>query len=161
MILKGNRITRSATIVLKEHVDKVFPLFSALEESKWAPGWNPRIVFPKKKDIEEHMVFITMKNDGQQSDYTWIVTKYVKERHLIEYLVSAPERLWTISIKCRASINRRRTNAEVRYTYTGLTEKGSSLNKKAMDEMFAFDLTDWEDQINYYLEYGNRMDRPF
>jgi hypothetical protein len=70
----------------------------------------------------------------------------------------APERIWWITIQCRESIDKKQTEAEITYCYTGLTERGNMINQKALDKMFEHDLKDWEEQINFYLSTGHKLE---
>jgi hypothetical protein len=86
------------------------------------------------------------------------VSKYAPDRALIEYTVFTPERLWTITIRCREGVLNQTTEAEITYTYTGLTELGNAINERALEGMYAHDLRDWELTINHYLETGERRE---
>jgi hypothetical protein len=55
----AQRVAQTATILLNDRVDKVFPLFGAFEERKWAEGWNPTLIYPQKEIIEEGTTFRT------------------------------------------------------------------------------------------------------
>ena len=149
--LKAERITKTARITLNGDLEQVFALFGPIEEGKWAPGWNPKVLYLEQGFIEEHMVFITEAHAGQETDYTWTVSKFDKARTLVEYTVFAPERLWFITISCKEINESAGTEAEITYTYTGFTEKGCQMNRHALQTMFLEDLKDWETQINYYL----------
>lgn len=59
---------------------------------------------------------------------------------------------------CREGKSRETTEAEITYTYTGLTEKGSEINQMALETMFRRDLKDWEEEINHYLATGERLE---
>ena len=161
MSFKAERISESRQITLNGDLKAVFPLFGPIEESKWAPGWAPNIVSPMNVAIEEHMIFTTKAHHGQEADYTWIVSKYDPERAFVEYTVFAAERLWWITILCRKSNSNDHTEAEICYTFAGLTDKGNMMNRHILASMFAHDLKDWEDQINYYIETGHKKNSLF
>jgi hypothetical protein len=145
------RISRSATILVHDHIARVFPLFGPVREMEWAEGWAPEVLYGRG-DIEEHMVFRT-KGDGEY--YQWVVTQYQPEDSSIEYTVTAHERIWFIRVECKAY--QRETLATVSYTYIGLTEHGHQRNKKAMDKIFVHNLIDWEESINHYLSTGKKL----
>jgi hypothetical protein len=149
----SEKISRTATIVINEDVNEVFPLFGAFEERKWAPHWEPILIYPNKEIIEEGTTFkVKLRGHGSESESLWIVTKYNTQDHIIQYLVSTSNRYWTITVKCSSnSENESKTNASVTYTYIGLNEKGNGLNQVAVDRMFKNDLKDWEHAINEYL----------
>jgi hypothetical protein len=140
MSFVAERITRTKTISLQGPLGQVFPLFGALEEAKWAPGWAPKVIYPENALLEEHMVFKTPAHDEGENHYTWTVSRYDPDLGSVEYTVFAAERLWWITINCRSIEHDKKTEAEVCYTYTGLTEKGNLLNKRALAAMFEHDL---------------------
>jgi len=152
----AERLFKSATITLNGPIGKVFPLFGALEEKKWADGWNPIVMYPTSEKLEEGMVFTTPAHGHGETAYAWIVSKYQPDNHLIEYIVSTTNRYWVISIKCRASSDTE-TEATVSYTFTGLTPLGNEINKHAIGKMYERNLQDWEEAINYYLKTGNAL----
>ena len=81
---------------------------------------------------------------------------YDPESPFVEYTVFTAERIWWIAIRCRESIDKRQTEAEICYTYIGLSETGNKRNRHAMAAMFSQDLKDWEQQMNYFLETGHQ-----
>jgi hypothetical protein len=86
------------------------------------------------------------------------VSKYAPDRALIEYTVFTPERLWTITIRCREGSLDQTTEAEITYAYTGLTALGNVINERALQSIYAHDLRDWEEAINHYLATGERLE---
>lgn len=151
----AERINRCAVITLNSAIEKVFPLFGPVMEKEWAEGWNPEIIYSSSGLVEEHMIFRTKAHHPSESYYTWVITQYDPDRHLIEYTVSTSNRIWFIRVACKPEASK--TIAEVCYTYTGLNEMGNDLNAKALAKMYAHDLKDWETAINYYLQYGKQL----
>jgi hypothetical protein len=156
---KAERLSRTATITLHGAVDKVFPLFGAIEEKRWADGWNPSMLYPKSEQIEVGMVFTTEGHVHGEGRYAWIVSRYQIESYVVEYIVSTANRYWVITIQCVAS-SKDRTKATVSYTYTGLTPLGNEINRHAIKKMFERELEDWEEAINHYLETGKVLKHP-
>jgi hypothetical protein len=156
MNFNSKRFSKTASITLHGKPDKVFPLFGPVEEKKWAEGWNPEIIYSKSSLLEEHMVFKTSPHFQGEGDYTWTVSKYIPSAKLIEYTVSTPQRIWFITIQC-ADHGNGTTDAQITYTFTGMSENGNDQNKKALARMYHADLKDWEEAINYYLKTGKMM----
>lgn len=153
---KAERVQRSATIELNGPVETVFPLFGPIREKDWAHGWNPQVIYPNDTLVAKNMVLRTHGGlHGSGEPYTWVVVRYEPENFLIEYLVSTSERLWFITVSCSpAGPN---TSATITYSYTGLTDEGNKKNKKAIDDMYASELKDWEVAVNHYLRTGTRL----
>lgn len=148
---QGKRISRAATISLNAPIEEVFPLFGPILEMKWAPGWNPEIIYSETGLVEEGMIFRTKGTDG---DFIWVVSKYLPAEHVVQYTVQTTNRMWFINVVCKSVGNK--TCATVTYTYTSLNDEGIELNRKALTAMFADDLKDWEEAVNFYLDFGRR-----
>jgi hypothetical protein len=156
---KAERVSKSASITLNGPIEKVFPLFGAVEEKKWADGWDPVVLYPESGHLEEGMTFITRAHGHDETTFAWIVSQYQPECRHIEYVVSTPNRIWVIAIQCdRLSVNQ--TIATIRYTYTGLTALGNVINKHVIEKMFKRNLADWEEEINYFLQSGKKALHP-
>ena len=155
---ESQRISKTSIITLNAPLSKVFPLFGPIREKEWAAGWNPQLIYSITNFVEEHMVFRTQSSHGHEPDYTWIISRYNPDQSFIEYTVFTHERLWWITIQCHEGITGDTTEAEITYTYTGLTEKGNAINARALDMMYHQDLMDWEESINHYLKTGERLE---
>lgn len=147
---KSEKVSRTATILLNGKIETVFPLFGAFEERKWAPYFQPELIWPATEVIEEGTIFRTASRGFGETEFIWRVIKFDVEKHLVQYLVYTENRQWTITIKCN-SINGDKTEAQITYTFIGLNEKGNELNKKIIEDMYQSDLKDWEEEINPYL----------
>ena len=152
--LNAQKISRSATLSLKSTIDKVFPLFGPIKEKAWAHGWDPVIV-SGEGDIAEHMIFKTHGRYHDEPEYLWAVTKYTPEKNLIEYTVSSKDRLWFITVQGKD--DGPLTQADVTYTYIGLSQSAHQRNVESMERMFARGLGDWEEAINHYLLTGDQL----
>lgn len=145
------KLSKTAVIILNGNIQTVFPLFNPIEEQKWAPVFKPHFIYPADKTIQEGMSFKTAGH-GEEDELLWIITKYDTATHLIQYLVSTPNRYWTITVDCReAGDDPNQTTAEITYAYYPLNKKGVDLNKRMLEHMYAKDLKDWEEVINDYL----------
>jgi hypothetical protein len=153
---KAERVQKSASFVVNTTIEKAFPLFGPIREKEWAAGWEPQVIYAINQEVEKHMIFKTTANHHDESEYLRVITQYIPNDYFIEYTVSTAQRLWFISVRCRPK--GKSTSVTVTYNYTGLTEQGNQLNKAALDKMFAHDLKDWEEAINYYLATGKRKE---
>ncbi len=152
----ARRISQTRRLKLNSSLKTVFPLFGPIKERLWVQGWDPEIVYLNAEEIAEHMIFRTPPRFEKEPPYTWILSKYAPERAFVEYTVFTPERLWTIAVQCEETTPQT-TQAEITYTYTGLSEQGNALNEKALAAMYANDLKDWEEAINHYLKTGEKL----
>jgi len=148
------RISKSATLMLEGRLQDVFPLFTPIREKEWAEGWEPEIVYGSDI-IKEGMIFKTRSSFDHGEHFQWIVSKYDEQNSLVEYTVTAPNRVWFIEVHCKS--HQDKTLSTVTYIYTGLTADGHQQNKIALNKIFANNLTDWEDAINHYLRTGKKL----
>ena len=148
--MQAQRIQKSATISLNAPIDLVFPLFGPIREKDWADGWDPEIVFLKDPLVEKHMVFKTRSTEV----FTWVIVNYEPGNFMIEYLVTASERLWFITVQCSDSGTK--TSATITYSYTGFNPEANKKNYEAITAMFSSNLEDWQDAINQYLLTNNQ-----
>jgi hypothetical protein len=148
---KAKKVSKTATIILNGKIEIVFPLFGAFEERKWAEGWNPVLIYPEREIIEEGTTFKTEGHGHDELEFIWRVTKYEPEKFLIQYLVSTENRYWTITVKCSPT-NNNKTSAEVTYTFIGLNALGNKLNEHSRQRIYKYNLKDWEEEINNYIE---------
>jgi hypothetical protein len=153
---KAERIQKSASFVVNTSIEKPFPLFGPIREKEWAAGWEPQIIYSINPEVEEHMIFKTSSKHHGEEEYLWVLTQYNPKDYFIEYTISTSQRLWFISVRCRPKGNN--TSVTVTYNYTGLTTEGNQLNQLALDKMYAHNLKDWEEAINYYLAAGKRKE---
>lgn len=147
---KSEKISRTESIVLNGNVSRVFPLFGAFKEKKWAEGWNPTPIYVSADTIEEGTTFKTKSHGFGEPEYIWRINKYEPQKNLIQYLVFSPNRYWTITVKC-TSISDHKTSAEITYTFIGLNVLGNHLDEHFLDKMYEHRLKDWEQAINVFL----------
>ena len=150
---KSERISKTAVIIINKKITVVFPLFGAFEERKWSAGWSPVLIYPDTEIIEEGTVFKTEEHGHGENEFLWLVTKFQPEINLIQYLVSTPNRFWTITVKC-SPFEENKTKAEITYSFTGLNDAGNEINRHSLERMYAHNLKDWEEELNYFLENG-------
>lgn len=151
---KARQFVQYASIVLNGSIEKVFPLFGAMEERKWSPDWQPAPVYPVSGKMEEGFIFQTPDHVPNAPLLTWVVATYDLSDHLVKYIVTTANRITIISVHC-SQTNMNRTRAEITYTLTGLTEEGNEISQHLIIAMFKHNLKDWETAINRYLNTSN------
>lgn len=151
---KAARVEKSASFKVNTSVEKAFPLFGPIREREWTAGWEPQIIYSSGAEVEEHMVFKTTARHQGEDEYLWVITQFRPKDFFVEYMVSTSQRIWFIAVKCRP--HGQSTNVTVTYSFTGLTAEGNSMNELALHNMYANNLKDWEEDINYYLATGKQ-----
>ncbi len=152
----SERIERTASFLVNAEIENAFPLFGPIREKEWATGWEPQIIYSRSSEVEVHMIFKTAASNPDEKEYIWVVTQYRPADFFIEYTVSTLQRIWFITVSCKPQQDS--TLVSVTYSYIGLTEEGNKINKLASEKMFADNLKDWEEAINYYITTGKRLE---
>jgi hypothetical protein len=139
---------RSFTVHLDAAPGEVFPLFGPIGEREWAPGWDPKMIFPADGFCpEKGSVFTTSDEDGEE---TWVVTGYDGQNSFISYVAVLPGHVVT-GIEVR--VQKRGENksiAEVTHRRTALSARGNHM-ANALSENAARHAAHWEHAINEAL----------
>jgi hypothetical protein len=151
---KAEQFVQSASIVLLGNIDKVFPLFGAMEEKKWSEGWHPTPVFPVSGNMEEGLIFQSPDHVPNSGLLTWVVAKYDRLNHQVQYIVTSANRVTVITVAC-SRVDDDHTKAEITYQLTGLNEEGNEISHHLIAKIFENKLTGWETAINNYLTKTN------
>ena len=145
---QGQSVTRSATIHLHGSIAKVFPLFEPIGEKAWAPGWEPRVVYPASGEAQNGTVFLTFNDEGKNESY-WTIVEYDRQRHRISYINVIPNyQVRRIMVECR-EVAPDKSDATVSYSYTGTTPHGNDDVVKQTEESYAARMQHWTHAINY------------
>jgi hypothetical protein len=152
---EATHVERSATITLVALPEQVFPLFEPVGEKAWAAEWDPRFVYPQDGETGEGAVFRVEAESGP--DTIWVISRYDRERHVIEYLTVKPDtRVGRIRIEVAGGSDGT-SAATVTYTFTALTEQGNALNDGFTEQHYRHKMHRWEKAINHYLRTGETL----
>jgi Polyketide cyclase / dehydrase and lipid transport len=143
-----------ATQVRTFHLDaplaRVFPLFTALGERAWAPGWEPRVLSGPE---ERGSAFITTATHGHT--VTWIVTDYrPAEGHVSYARLVHDSNIGLVDVSCTEARSGG-TDVSVRYTLTPVSEAGKSLVAEFLqDETYTKMIEEWRTATSQALGLG-------
>ena len=127
--------------------ERVFPLFGALEEKKWAEGWNPQFVYPSPARDQQGMVF-TVERAGASS--VWKNTAYDESAGHVQYVYFVDNAMVTL-------VDIHLTRAGATETKVAVVYERTALKPEANDHVARFAKADaksgpgWEAAINSYL----------
>lgn len=124
------------------------------KERLWAPGWNPRFIYPHAAADTRGMVFTTL-HDGRQA--TWVNTEFDVKNGRMQYVYVVPERMVTV-ITLKLVPEKNRTRVEVRYDRTSLSADSDMAVQHFAEEDHKAG-PEWEEQVNAYLQKPN-LDTP-
>ncbi len=139
------------TQVRSFHLDaplaRVFPLFTALGEKAWAPGWEPQILSGQEA---RGSVFRTSR-DGRET--TWIVVDYRPSEGRASYArLAHGSNMGLVDVQCSAAPDGG-TDVSVRYTLTGLDAQGQAFVAEFLQpEQYARMIEEWRELISAALE---------
>jgi hypothetical protein len=103
---------------LEAPLDRVFPLFTAEGERRWAEGWNPEQL---SGDEQRGSVFRTYR---ERQETTWIVIDYRPDEGRASYARYAPNsHMGIVDVQC-APAAAGGTDVSVRYTLSGISKHG-------------------------------------
>jgi hypothetical protein len=99
-------------------LDKAFPLFGAIEEKKWAEGWEPQVLYPSPAKDQQGMVFRVAHSHMSS---VWTCTAFDPASGHVQYVYYISDALVTlIDIHLTKSGNAE-TRIAVVYERTALT----------------------------------------
>lgn len=106
---------------------RVFPLFTALGEKAWAPGWEPELLSGRE---QRGSVFRTV-HDGRET--TWIVVDYRPAQGRASYArLAHGSDIGLVDVHCIPASDGG-TEVSVRYTLTGLNDQGRTFVTEYLD----------------------------
>ncbi len=156
----AKRVSRSGTFECGTDVEHAFALFTPEGEKQWAARWNFEPIFPVGSPTSENDVFLTGTSDHSEGPSVWIVTRYSRGGHEIEYQrVDPGVKVGRIRVQCRET-DERRTEVRVEYVYTGLSEKGNAFVEHFSVDEFTRMLTHWSNAIDHFLTTGQKLPHP-
>jgi hypothetical protein len=147
----SRRISREYIQMNAGQPDKVFPLLCPVRESEWLPHFKAKVIYSSTGISEDGAIFQTTHGDDET--ITWIITKY-NPNSLIEMTYIIPN---TMIVRINIQLvnhDKKHTKTTIRYTKTGLTERGNAEVEKFTEERFNQQMEHWEKAINYYLIHG-------
>ena len=151
---RSKRISRKYIQINVGPPDKVFPLLCPVRESEWLPHFKAKVIYSSTGISEDGAIFQTTHGDGEP--ITWIITRY-KPNSLIEMIYIIPNILIVrINIQL-VNHDKEHTETAIRYTYTGLSERGNAEVEKFTEERFNHQMEYWEKAINFYLIHGKMI----
>jgi len=145
------QVSRAYTQSLAAPPDQIMPLLTPLGEKAWAVGWDPVILFQAPAPGTGTM-FAT-RHAGER-EKIWLLETFDVAGRRVRYLHVTPgSDVTEIDIALSAAAGAPdRTEAVVRYTYTGLSERGNALVDAMTEEHYQRFMEQWEQELNRYLD---------
>jgi hypothetical protein len=146
-LVASTPVTQVGTFHLDAPLSRVIPMFTALGERNWAPGWEPRIL---SGETERGTVFVTRGHNGTVT--TWIVTDYRPDVGRVSYARFAEGvNVGLVDVDCVA-VPRGGTDCTVRYTLTGVDAPGEQFVGHFLESSrYAQMMVEWQAAIDSAL----------
>ena len=127
-------------------IESAWSLFGAEGERVWAPGWDPRFIWPHEPLDQQGMVFRISHELGLA---IWVNTLFDRAAKRIQYVYVIPDVVVTV-ISLRLSASGQATQVEVIYERTALSESAAG-RVRDMAEGDRSAGEEWRRQIDCYL----------
>lgn len=144
-------IDRTGVVGMALPVAEAFPLFNAVGEKRWVPGWDPFPVYPTVPGAGEGVVFQTIKNGAGTA--TWVQSRHEPNRGVASFVCLVPDHHVAMVDVAVISINEDRSRASVRYRMTSLSSDADDF-VRAFGESFDDLMTGWEEAIQRHIVEG-------
>ncbi len=137
---RGERALRSHAFDLPMPLAQAFRLFEPEGERAWAPGWDPKYVYPADGAVQKGMVFVTGA-DGEET--LWLVLRHEPDLGAVEYARITPgNRVAVVRVRCE-EIDAGSTRVTVSYEYTGLSEAGNAYVQSMNEASYRAFIDSW------------------
>jgi hypothetical protein len=145
------QVSRVYTQKLAAPPERILPLLTPLGEKAWAHGWDPVIRY--QAPAPGIGTLFATRHHGDPADTIWLLETFDEARRHVRYLHVTPgSDVTEIDIRLEPAPGAPdRTEAVVRYTYTGLSEAGNALVDSKTEEHYHRFMTEWESQLNDHL----------
>jgi hypothetical protein len=131
--------------------DDVAPLFGADKERAWAPGWEPRFIWPSPAVDQQGMVFTVAHGD---QNAVWVSTSFEPRNGHCQYVYVIPDVVVTV-IALQWNLQGTNTHVTVKYDRTALSAAANPV-VQAMARHDAKSGPEWQEQLQNYLSSGRR-----
>ncbi len=132
-------------------------LLTPLGEKAWGVGWEPMMRW-QAPGSGEGTLFVTRSEDGGET--TWVLQTFDAVHLRVAYVHVSPGSLVVELSLHLTPLAEGRTRAEVRYTFTALSQLGNARIAQMTEAHFATLMRDWERELNHFLRTGRKLDAP-
>lgn len=144
-------ISYTSEFTISQPVEILFPLFSPEGEKLWVPNWDYENVMGTTS-LHEDYVFLTKTHDHAANDAIWIVKRYEPEANYVQYYRIEPEeKIGIVTVKCRR-LSQNSTKVQVKYTYTGLSERGNRFIEDFTENDYERFIEEWKILLTEYFD---------
>jgi hypothetical protein len=151
------RVTRVGVQTWDAPPERVLPLLTPLGERAWAVGWEPEMRWQAPGD-GEGTIFVTRSHGPGET--VWILQTFDAAHGRVAYVHTTPGFLVVELTLSLSAAPGDRTRAEIRYTFTALSDAGNARIAQMTEAHYAEFMRDWERELNHFLRMGRKLDAP-
>lgn len=151
------QVTRAGVQTWEAPPERVLPLLTPLGEKAWAVGWEPEMRWQAPGN-GEGTLFVTRSHGPGET--VWILQTFDAAHGRVAYVHVSPGFLLVELSLALTPLPGQRTRAEVRYSFTALSEAGSARVAQMTAEHFSAFMRDWERELNHFLKTGTKLAHP-
>lgn len=152
------RASRVAVQTWNATPERLLPLLTPLGEKAWAVGWEPEMRWQPAGGQGAGTLFVTRGPGGGET--VWVLETFDVARQRVAYVHVSPGSLVVEIGVTLAPLPENKTRAEVRYTFTALSELGNARIAQVNEADFENFMRDWERELNHFLQTGRKLDAP-
>jgi hypothetical protein len=143
-------IEHTGTFEMAVPVSTLFPLFSPEGERSWVPGWEYENLMGTA-ELSEDYVFLTKAHDHGTTVAIWLVKRYDREAHLVEfYKVEPDDKVGVVKVKC-TRLAAEKSEVEVTYKYLALSPTGERFVSGFTNAVFEAFIGEWQELLTRYF----------
>ena len=151
------RATRVAVQTWNAAPEHVLPLLTPLGEKARAVGWEPEMRW-QAAGSGEGTLFVTRSTGVGET--VWVLETFDAAHLRVAYVHVSPGSLVVEIVVGLSPLPESKTCAEVRYTFTALSEQGNARIAEMTEAHFANFMRDWERELNHFLQTGRKLGAP-
>jgi len=148
------RVSRTGVQTWEAPPERVLPLLTPLGEKAWAVGWEPELRWQAPGN-GEGTLFITRSHGPGET--VWVLHTFDAPRGRVAYTHLSPGFMLVELDLSLTPLGGKRTRAEIRYTFTALSEAGNARAAEMTEDHFAGFMRDWETELNHFLSTGRKL----
>jgi hypothetical protein len=157
MSFQSKQVIKRSVLKIDSSAKKIFPLLCPKRELEWIPGWKYEMIYSKSGFNEEGCIFKTKESHGREVVWTTVI--YDPEIFKIKFMNFAVG-LFILKFEIDLSEKpEKKTEMEVKQTYTSLSKKGNYFLDKIIDELFIKKMKMLEITLNHFLKTGKLMEK--
>jgi len=135
--------------------EEIFPLLCPVREKEWLQGWEYTMVYSESGYAEKGCIFETDNNYGS---YRWIITKHDSNNFEIQFVKTMKDDIIVIIDIDLEEKSEKITFCNIQYTFIPLCDEAvEDMYKENTEENFNIHMKIWEDSLNYYLKFGEKL----